>query len=50
MTGLTPSQTVGPFLHIDPDDRPPKVFACRNTLHFTAGKQPYLLLPIIPAA
>jgi predicted acyl esterase len=45
-----PMKGVGPFLHIDPDDRPPKVFACRNTLHFTAGKQPYLLLPVIPAA
>ena len=41
---------VGPFLHIDKDDRPPAVFTCRNTLHFTAGRQPYLLLPIIPAA
>ncbi|MBI2716781.1 MAG: CocE/NonD family hydrolase [Rhizobiales bacterium] len=41
---------VGPFLHIDLDDRPPKIFACRNTLHFAAGRQPYLLLPIIPEA
>ena len=24
--------------------------AGRNTMHFIAGKQPYLLLPIIPAA
>ena len=45
-----PMKGVGPFLHIDPDDRPPKIFAGRNTLHFAAGRQPYLLLPIIPEA
>jgi hypothetical protein len=39
---------VGPFLHIDPDDRPRELFATRNTLHFAPGRQPYLLLPIIP--
>jgi predicted acyl esterase len=43
-----PMKGVGPFLHIDPDDRPAAIFACRNTLHFAAGKQPYVLLPIIP--
>ena len=43
-----PMKGVGPFLHVDPDDRPAKIFACRNTLHFAAGKQPYLLLPVIP--
>ena len=45
-----PMKGVGPFLHIDKDDRPPAVFDCRNTLHFAAGKQPYLLLPVIPEA
>src|SRR5215469_11897110 len=43
-----PMKGVGPFLHIDPDDRPPAVFANKNTLHFAKDKQPYLLLPIIP--
>ena len=43
-----PMKGVGPFLHIDPKDRPAAVFATRNTLHFTAGQQPYLLLPIVP--
>jgi predicted acyl esterase len=43
-----PMKGVGPFLHIDPNDRPADVFVTRNTLHFTAGRQPYLLLPIIP--
>ena len=43
-----PMKGVGPFTHTDPDDRPAAVFACRNTLHFAAGKMPYLLLPVIP--
>ncbi len=45
-----PMKGTGPFLHVDPDDRPPRIFACRNTLHFAADRQPYLLLPVIPAA
>ena len=43
-----PMKGVGPFLHIDPGDRPAAIFATRNMLHFAAGRQPYLLLPIIP--
>jgi uncharacterized protein len=43
-----PMKGVGPFLHIDPDDRPAAIFATRNTLHFAPGKEPHLLLPIIP--
>jgi predicted acyl esterase len=43
-----PMKGVGPFLHIDSDDRPPEIFATRNTLHFAADQQPYVLLPIIP--
>ncbi len=45
-----PMKGVGPFLHVDPDDRPSAIFTCRNTLHFSSGKEPYLLLPIIPEA
>jgi predicted acyl esterase len=45
-----PMKGVGPFLHIDPDDRPAKIFGGRNTLHFADGQQPYLLLPVIPEA
>ncbi len=45
-----PMKGVGPFLHIDPDDRPAAVFATRNTLHFAARQRLYLLLPIIPQA
>jgi hypothetical protein len=45
-----PMKGVGPFLHIDKDDRPAAVFGVRNTLHFAPGRQPYLLLPVIPQA
>ena len=45
-----PMKGVGPFLHVDPDDRPLAIFGGKNTLHFAAGKQPYVLLPIIPEA
>jgi uncharacterized protein len=44
-----PMKGVGPFLHIDPHDRPAAVFATENTLHFAAERWPYLLLPVIPA-
>src|SRR5262249_5816982 len=37
----------GPFLHDDPRDRPLDLFGGVTTLHFGAGRQPYLLLPII---
>ncbi|HTH34887.1 MAG TPA: CocE/NonD family hydrolase C-terminal non-catalytic domain-containing protein, partial [Xanthobacteraceae bacterium] len=38
----------GPFLHNDPRDRPPEIFAGTTTLHFGGARRPYLLLPIIP--
>jgi predicted acyl esterase len=38
----------GPFLHDDPVDRPPEIFGGETTLHFGSGRQPYILLPIIP--
>jgi predicted acyl esterase len=38
----------GPFLHDDPRDRPPQVFAGVTGLHFGGTAQPYLLLPVIP--
>jgi uncharacterized protein len=40
----------GPFLHNDPKDRPAGIFGGVTTLHFGGGKQPCLLLPIIPPA
>ena len=38
----------GPFLHDDPTDRPPRIFAGKTTLHSDEDRPPYLLLPIIP--
>jgi predicted acyl esterase len=43
-----PMKGVGPFTHTDPRDRPADIFAGRNTLHLSAGKMPYVLLPVIP--
>jgi predicted acyl esterase len=40
---------VGPFLHDHPQDRPTEIFGGTNTLHFSPGKQPFVLLPIIPS-
>ena len=38
----------GPFLHDDPRDRPPQVFAGITGLHFGGAARPYLLLPVVP--
>ena len=43
-----PQSGVGPFVHDDPRDRPAEIFGGTNTLHFEPGRQPYLLLPVIP--
>jgi predicted acyl esterase len=43
-----PMRGCGPFTHDDQTDRPPQIFGARVTLHFE--RQPYLLLPIIPAS
>jgi predicted acyl esterase len=43
-----PMKGVGPFTHTTPSDRPVEIFGGKNTLHFEAGKMPYLLLPVIP--
>jgi predicted acyl esterase len=40
----------GPFLHDEPRDRPAREFGGRTTLHFGAGREAWLLLPVIPAA
>ncbi|MQA80559.1 MAG: CocE/NonD family hydrolase [Streptosporangiales bacterium] len=47
---MYPLKGIGPFTHTNPDDRPAEVFGGTNTLHFAAGKEPYLLLPVIPPA
>jgi hypothetical protein len=43
-----PMKGCGPFIHNDPIDRPAEIFGGTNRLHFNAGRQPYVLLPIIP--
>jgi predicted acyl esterase len=43
-----PMTGVGPFTHADASDRPPHICGGRCTLHFGAGKMPYVLLPVIP--
>ncbi len=43
-----PMRGCGPFVHDDPQDRPPEVFEGKVTLHAGVRQQPYLLLPIIP--
>jgi predicted acyl esterase len=42
-----PMKGCGPFTHDDETDRPPAVFGGKVTLHF--DRQPYVLLPVIPA-
>lgn len=43
-----PLTGVGPFLHVNPRNRPPDVFSGRTSLHSTAQNAPYILLPVIP--
>jgi predicted acyl esterase len=38
----------GPFLHDDPRDRPPEIFAGKTTIHTGPERPSYLLLPVIP--
>jgi predicted acyl esterase len=43
-----PMRGCGPFVHDDPSDRPSTIFGGKVTLHFGAGRRPFLLLPVIP--
>jgi len=43
-----PMRGCGPFVHDDPQDRPPAIFGGKVTLHAGEGQQPCLLLPVIP--
>jgi predicted acyl esterase len=45
-----PMTGCGPFTHTDKKDRPAKIFDGVNTLHISAKKAPYILLPVIPAS
>ncbi len=43
-----PMRGCGPFVHDDPTDRPVEVFGGKVTLHCGAGREAFLLLPVIP--
>jgi uncharacterized protein len=43
-----PMRGCGPFVHDDSTDRPPTIFGGKVTLHFAPGRQPSVLLPVIP--
>jgi predicted acyl esterase len=43
-----PMTGCGPFTHTDKKDRPAKIFDGVNTLHISAKKAPYILVPVIP--
>lgn len=45
-----PMRGCGPFVHDDPTDRPESLFGGETTLHFGGGREPYMLVPVIPAA
>jgi predicted acyl esterase len=43
-----PSKGCGPFLHVDPSDRPADVFGGNVTIYTGEAQNSYLLLPVIP--
>lgn len=43
-----PLRGCGPFLHDDPDNRPPHVFGGTTTLHFGKNMEAFIVLPVIP--
>jgi predicted acyl esterase len=44
----SPRKGSGPFLHTDPRDRDPTIFAVENTLHSGGACDAHLLLPVVP--
>ncbi len=44
-----PMRGCGPFVHDDPEDRPPAVFGGKVTLHMGPKRSAHVLLPVIPA-
>lgn len=45
-----PMTGCGPFTHTDKKDRPARIFDGVNTLHISAKKAPYILVPVIPSS
>ena len=44
-----PMKGCGPFIHDDPQDRPPEVFGAPVTLHTGGAHRSHLLMPIVPS-
>ncbi len=44
-----PMRGCGPFVHDELLDRPDAIFGGTTTLHFGKGREPYLLVPVIPS-
>jgi predicted acyl esterase len=44
-----PMRGCGPFVHDDPDDRPPAIFGGKVTLHLGPQRPAHVLLPVIPS-
>ena len=44
-----PMKGCGPFLHDEILDRPPDIFNGVTSLHWAPGRQPHVLVPVIPA-
>jgi hypothetical protein len=42
------SRGSGPWIHDDPQDRPPSIFGGKVTIHTGPGREAHLLVPIIP--
>jgi predicted acyl esterase len=49
-TFKNPLRGSGPFLHDDPDDRPPEIFGGTVTIHTGGEHGSYLMLPFVPEA
>jgi uncharacterized protein len=43
-----PMRGCGPFVHDDPEDRPPAIFGGKVTLHVGPQRQSHVVLPVIP--
>jgi predicted acyl esterase len=43
-----PMRGCGPFVHDDPEDRPPAIFGGKVTLHLGPQRPAHVLLPVIP--
>jgi len=45
----TPMRGCGPFVHDESLDRPQAIFGGTTRLHFGGGRQPHVMVPLIPS-